>query len=479
MILLLTITSFILGIVRDLMMAMHLGAGWQTDLFFFALIIPTFFENSIALSFRDALIVYYQQLKEKIYKVAIISWSIVLVITLTLLFLTFFIMTKELWLKLLASVWLVEHYNEVGSVFLLGIMTLPLLFWSYFQAAICNIDKNFVLPMWRTVFFNIIGLAIFLIFDVTTELMLFSLIFGQLLHLILLQVYLRKRIIFSYGILKKYKPKSFLSIFFSLLVVSFTLQFNIAIERMFVSRIEHGALSHLTYAYRIVTVPFVIFSMSIFAIAYSSLSKLYADSHIILFKEKINDIVLVSMVFLTPFSVFLFFSSTEVIKFLLFRGQFLLDDVEQTSFAMKGYALGLPLIMLSLVFSRIFLILGYYRQLIGFMLFSSIVVIFLYMFSVQYGVLGVSVSTSLCSLMQVIMLGIYLVVKNYFTINKKDIFTVIIITASLVLFFKNTIWIGFFELVYAGILSILMVFLILFVVKDFYRVKKSLLRLFN
>lgn len=477
-ILLLTIASFGFGIIRDLMMANHLGAGWKTDLFFFALIIPTFIENSIAVSFRDALINYYHQLKSKTQKVSIISWSIILVIGSSIALVFYFLYTKDFWLSILASTWSRSYYNEVNFAFLLGVMTLPLLLWSYFQAAICNINQSFIFPMWRTLLFNAVGLLLFFILDVTTDLMLWALIIGQLLHLILLQVYKRGFFKFSLkSILEIKPPRAFFSIFLSLLIVSFIVQFNLALERIFASNIQEGALSHLTYAYRIITVPYVLFLMSVFSISYSSLSRLYANKEIEEFKQKLNDIVFISLLVMVPISVVFFCVAYDVTKFLLFRGQFNLNDLNETSKAIQGYAIGLPLIVLSFVFSRILIILGHYWQLIIVMLLSSFLVIIFYILGKEYGVLGIALSTSLCALVQVSLIGGYLFFIKYLFFSKKSILVIFLIAIVLYVFFINTRWSGFFDLILAGVLMLLIIIIMLYITNQFSIFKDSLKRL--
>src|SRR3974377_2318028 len=60
-----TVTSLLLAIVRDVLIADWFGASVISDVFFFALVIPTLFENVIGISLKDALIPFLTEAKQK------------------------------------------------------------------------------------------------------------------------------------------------------------------------------------------------------------------------------------------------------------------------------------------------------------------------------------------------------------------------------------------------------------------------------
>ena len=61
---LLVLASLILGFLRDGLVAYFFGADWHADLYFLALLIPIFIENSLAVGVRDTLVAAFIRERE-------------------------------------------------------------------------------------------------------------------------------------------------------------------------------------------------------------------------------------------------------------------------------------------------------------------------------------------------------------------------------------------------------------------------------
>lgn len=353
---LLVFASLLLGLVRDLAVAYYFGAGWAADLYFFALIIPLFFENSLAVSLRDALVPALIHKREEgpgPYH-ALIARLGGIVVLLSLLLATGFALTASFWVGVLGT-GPAPGGSPVAVAYALGIAMIPLATWSYFLASVCHTENRFVLPAWRGVLFNLGGLLALVLFWRSTEGLLAGMLVGQLLHILVVHRelrFVRLRPSASASPLRD-DLRDLMPQFLTLLAVALLLQLGISVERLLASWTGEGGLARLSYAFRIVTVPLVVFTFAVLGIAHARFSRAKAAADGKGLQLAIRDTTRICFYLLLPAGVGIHVFSGDVLSLLLRRGAFTPGDVELTARVMEAYALGLPAMGLLVLLGRL------------------------------------------------------------------------------------------------------------------------------
>ncbi|MCX7857196.1 MAG: murein biosynthesis integral membrane protein MurJ [Deltaproteobacteria bacterium] len=143
-------------------------------------------------------------------------------------------------------------------------------------------------------------------------------------------------------------------LFFGALIGASIVPINNCIDRIIASYLPEGHVASLTYAFRIFILPFSLFAVPIYTVAFSSISRLYHEKNWkSLFSQLDNSIVLMCVT-LVPSLFLLCGIRTEIVKLLYERGAFTSYETELTSRALFGYGLGLLFYGLSILFVRAF-----------------------------------------------------------------------------------------------------------------------------
>lgn len=356
---LITIFSFLLGFVRDLLVAREYGGGVQSDVLFLSLSIPVLVENLLGVALRDALIPYFVTLRanwQELYRSSVVKvgrtlfgLGIVLLISLFLF--------HEFWLQILAPGWDDETIAQASVPFKLGAFFVPVLILSYYLAGLMNASERLVLPMARSVFLNIGCLAVLLMGDVEIQWVLAGMLCGVILHLAWMRLALSGDRVEDTGKAPVGSPPSLRETISStavpLFISTVAIQATFVAERFFASWLDEGSISYLSYAYRITTAPAVIFSFSFVTVIFPSLVSCRVEGD----QNGLNRLVLngvkIALLLLLPSTLFVAAYAEPLIRVMFERGEFSSGDTLLTSSAVVGYALGLPGLALTLLGTKV------------------------------------------------------------------------------------------------------------------------------
>lgn len=365
----LVLASLVLGLARDLLVAYYFGAGWHADLYFLALIIPLFVENSLAISLRDALVpalLRRREAGESAYRelVAQVGGGILLV---TVGLWALLAATPGLWIGLVDDGGLArDHGQQFLQAYQIGFAMIPLLMWLYFLSGISHAEGAFVLPAWRGVAFNVGGILALLLVARSPQGLLAGMLVGLLLHVVLLHVRVggvRPRWP-SLGRLRAATGNVLLQRFLTLLAVALLLQLAISAERLMANLTGEGGLARLSYAFRIVTVPLVVFTLAVMGIAYTRFSQAVARDDDRFLRMAFVDTARVCLFMLLPTAVALTILAEDVVSLLLLRGAFTAADVRHAAVLMQLYAVGLPAMGFAVMLARMLVVQDRFRQLL-------------------------------------------------------------------------------------------------------------------
>jgi len=422
-----TIISRLLGYVRDILIAVFLGAGPLADAFFVAFRIPNTFRRLFSEgTFNAAFVPSYSSLLNKKKQPKIFANN---VFNLLILGLFFLVLTVEMLMPLF--VFLIAPGFEGDSekmelVITLTRITFPFLLFislASFFSAILNSHNKFAIASAAPIILNILLIGVLFFGRVLNDQLVYYLSYAVTLSGLL-------QFIFLYFFIKKYfSPQLKLTIkidekikdFFKKLLPSIfssgVTQINILVGTIIAS-FQASAVSYLYYADRIYQINLAIAGIAIGTVILPQLSKYVQKKK----KEKINLIqnkaLELSLFLSLPASIALLIASEEIMSSLFGYGSFDEEGVENAAKALFYFAIGLPAFALIKVFSTFFFArhntkIPFYISLASVLLNVIISIVFFK----ETGFLIIPIATTISSWFNAIFLFIYLKKGNLFSFN--------------------------------------------------------------
>ena len=424
-----TLISRLSGYLRDILIAIFLGAGPIADAFFVAFRFPNTFRRLFSEGTFNAAFVpsYSSELNKSKKSAGLFANNIFNILFLSLLLIVFII---EIFMPLFVSL-IAPGFKEDSEKLEIAInltrITFPFLLFvslSSFFSAILNSHNKFAAAAATPIILNIV-LILVLIFgkflsDKLAYYISYAVTFAGLIQLIFLIFFVRKhfipKIILNFKINKKVKlffKKLFPSIFSSGVT-----QINILVGTIIAS-FQANAVSYLYYADRIYQINLAIAGIAIGTVLLPSLSKHVNNKN----NTKIDFIQSKSLelsLFLSlPASAALLIASDEITSALFGYGSFDLNSVKNSAHALFYFALGLPAFALIKVFSSFLFARHNTKIPFYFSIFSVLLNIFIsvYFFN-EIGFIIIPIATTISSWFNTSLLLYYLLSKKYFSFNK-------------------------------------------------------------
>jgi putative peptidoglycan lipid II flippase len=422
-----TIISRLLGYVRDILIAVFLGAGPLADAFFVAFRIPNTFRRLFSEgTFNAAFVPSYSSLLNKKKQPKIFANN---VFNLLILGLFFLVLTVEMLMPLF--VFLIAPGFEGDSekmelAITLTRITFPFLLFislASFFSAILNSHNKFAIASAAPIILNILLIGVLFFGRVLNDQLVYYLSYAVTLSGLL-------QFIFLYFFIKKYfSPQLKLTIkidekikdFFKKLLPSIfssgVTQINILVGTIIAS-FQASAVSYLYYADRIYQINLAIAGIAIGTVILPQLSKYVQKKK----KEKINLIqnkaLELSLFLSLPASIALLIASEEIMSSLFGYGSFDEEGVENAAKALFYFAIGLPAFALIKVFSTFFFArhntkIPFYISLASVLLNVIISILFFK----ETGFLIIPIATTISSWFNAIFLFIYLKKRKLFSFN--------------------------------------------------------------
>ena len=359
-----TIISRILGYLRDILIAIFLGASIFADAFFVAFRIPNTFRRLFAEgTFNAAFIPSYTTENSKNKKIG--KSFVDDILSLLLLALIFIVTIAEIFTPYL--VYLIAPGFVTDDVkFNLAVeftrITFPFLLFvslSSLFAGILNANNRFAAAAAAPIILNvilIISILISYIFDLNIAQQLsYGVTIAGIIQLIFLVYFTfnfyKPNIKFSFKITNKVKFffKKLLPSIFS----SGVTQINILVGTIIAS-FQSGAVSYLYYADRVYQINLAIAGIAVGTVSLPVLSKAFKTKNVNKISNIQNKSFELSLLFSIPASFGLIFASDEIVNALFGYGSFSMNDVEMTSAALKFFGFGVPAFSLIKILSNFF-----------------------------------------------------------------------------------------------------------------------------
>ena len=488
-----TIISRLLGYVRDILIAIFLGAGPLADVFFIAFRIPNTFRRLFSEgTFNAAFVPSYSSLLKNRKNSEEFANSIFNLLILGLFFLVLIIEILMPLFVFLIAPGFDGDLQKMELVITLTRITFPFLFFislASFFSAILNSHNKFAIASAAPIILNILLISVLLFGKILNDQLVYYLSYAVTASGIL-------QFIFLYFFVKKYflpkvsmqiKIDDKVKIFFKKLLPSIfssgVTQINILIGTIIAS-FQTSAVSYLYYADRIYQINLAIAGIAIGTVILPQLSK-YAQS-----KDKKNMSLIqnkaleLSLFLSIPAATALLIASEEITSSLFGYGSFDESSVKNSAKALFYFAIGLPAFSLIKVFSSFFFAhhntkIPFYISIISVLLNVFISIIFFK----EVGFLIIPIATTISSWFNAFTLFIFLRKESLFSFNLIfiDRFIKILISSILMgIFFNYLIYFFNDNLIYqanlkaiylvgAVILGLIFYFLTAILIKAFKR----------
>ena len=439
-----TLLSRILGYLRDILIAIFLGASIYADAFFVAFRLPNTFRRLFAEgTFNAAFIPSYTsakiEAKEKGKKFANE------VLTLLVIVLLFIILLAEIFTPYLVYL-IAPGFADDTQKFNLATeftrITFPFLLFvsiSSFFSSILNSNNKFAAAAAAPIILNIILIlsliiSFFLKLNFAKQLsygVTLAGIFQTIFLIFLTTKYYKPSLEFKIRLSKK--VKLFFKKLFPSILSSGVTQINILIGTIIAS-FESSAVSYLYYADRIYQINLAIAGIAVGTVSLPVLSKAFSQKKNLKVSNIQSRSIELSLLLSIPASFGLILASKEIVNVLFGYGSFTYEDVDMTASALKYFGFGIPAFALIKILSNFFFARNNTKTpfYISSLIVLLNVIISIYFFK-EVGFIIIPIATSISTWIGVICYIYILNSKNFLLIQKYLYSSIIKVVASTVL----------------------------------------------
>ena len=442
LVMIITMVSRVLGLVRATIIAYYFGASGVTDAYFSAFKISNFFrqllgEGALGSSFIP---LYNEKIeiegeekgKEFIYSILNLIFVFSTIVTLLMI-----IFSQDI-INLIVNGFPTE--TKILASQLLKIMSVYFIFISLsgMICAMLNNFKQFAIPASTSIFFNLAIILASMGFSKTFGIsaLAYGVVLGGALQLLIVLPSFFK-IVKGYSFKINWKDPYLKKIFIlmcPMLVGIVARQVNTIVDQVFASYLQEGGVTALENATRLYLLPVGVFGVSISTVIFPVLSKAVARNDLKTAKNNIVKGLNILLFLIIPSTAVLTFYSTDVIRLTLSYGKFGEEAVKVTSEALLYYSLGLYFYTAIYLMTRAFYSVKNSSYPVRFSIVSIIINIVLNFALIKpMAYRGLALSTSIASGVNFVLL-VYVFRKKYmeFPLKRSLIFfgKVILTTAA-------------------------------------------------
>jgi putative peptidoglycan lipid II flippase len=446
-----TLISRVLGYLRDILIAVFLGASIFADAFFVAFRIPNTFRRLFAEgTFNAAFIPSYTSIKiENKKKGKEFADEVLSLLILILLFIVLIAEIFTPYLVYLIAPGFIENTEKFNLAVELTRITFPFLLFvslSSFFSGILNSNNRFAAAAAAPIILNIILILSLLIsyyYNLNFAKQLSNGVTLSGVIQLLFLIYFTKqyyKLSFQFKFILTKKVRLFFKKLLPSILSSGVTQINILVGTIIAS-FEAGAVSYLYYADRIYQINLALAGIAVGTVSLPVLSKAFKQKNIQKISNIQNKSIELSLLLSIPASLGLIIASEEIVSALFGYGSFSKENVEMTSAALKFFGYGVPAFALIKILSNFF----FARNNTKIPFFISTFIVFLNIilsisFFSKIGFIIIPIATSVSTWVGV-MIYIYilnsknyLLIKNYLPKNILKIILSTILMSLLLLF---------------------------------------------
>ena len=462
--------SRVLGLARDIILALYLGAGLYSDVFFVALKMPAFFRRIFAEgAFGQSFLPNFTRARKKGAFCVAVLLRFGLAVLLLCLLVNFF---AGFFTKLFAFGFNEETIKLASPLVAINFWYLFFIFLVTLLAALLNYEHKFFITSFSAALFNLsIVLCVFFVDEASplqnmyyfSYAIVLSGLAQLILHLIALRNSLKFRAMWLSLRLKRLKTRldNFYSNFFHGVLGSSATQLSTLLDTTIASFLITGSISYLYYANRVFQLPLALFAIALTQVSFPKILKQLKSGEEALALNFMQKALAALSFMLVMASILGIIFAPEITTLLFEWGNFGSNDSKITAFVLMAYLVGLLPFGLQKLLS-LWLYAKFKQKIAAIIAFKALgisasfsIIFILLIESPEFKVLGVALASSLSAFY---LLGANIKAFGVRTflglINLKKMLLGMIVLAifSLVLFEFKAHIIGFFVNIYEFII---------------------------
>lgn len=354
-----TLLSKVLGLVREMLLAQKYGTGYISDSFIISLNIPTVIISAIAGAILTNYIPLFSKAeKESEKRAARFNGNLVTIVLIiaTILSILFLIFIKPI-VKIFAVGFDDEALTYLINISRITIFSMQFIIIGHILKGYLEYKNKFLGTSLYGICTNI-GLILGIIFSTTEKYQILGLgvLVGYILGFIVLYI-LAKREKFAAKLnldLKDTYVKQLVILTLPILLNDVVWQINGIVDKSISYTIGAGYISAINYSHYIVDMITSVFATSITTVLFPNIIKLFNEKGIEVVKEKTNVILKMIILISIPCTILISIYSNAIVKCLFFRGAFDENSLNITSTAVSIYSIAIVFAGIKAVLFKVF-----------------------------------------------------------------------------------------------------------------------------
>jgi len=359
-----TLLSRILGYLRDILIAIFLGASIFADAFFVAFRLPNTFRRLFAEgTFNAAFIPSYVSAKTKNHKRGKkFADEVLSTLILILLFIILLVEIFTPYLVYLIAPGFLDNSEKFNLAVEFTRITFPFLLFvsvSSFFSGVLNSNNRFAAAAAAPIILNIVLILSLLIsyffnLDFAKQLS-YGVTLAGIIQLLFLIYFTRKyyKPSFEFKTRLSSKVKFFFKKLLPSILSSGVTQINILVGTIIAS-FEASAVSYLYYADRIYQINLALAGIAVGTVSLPVLSRAFKQKNILKISNIQSRSIELSLLLSIPASLGLILASKEIVNALFGYGSFTIENINMTASALKYFGYGIPAFALIKILSNFF-----------------------------------------------------------------------------------------------------------------------------
>lgn len=342
--------SRVLGLARDVLIALFLGAGLYSDIFFVALKLPAFFRRIFAEgAFGQSFLPNFSASKKKGAFTLAVLVQFGAIVFLFCLLVSFF---SSFFTKLFAFGFNAETIALAAPLVAINFWYLFFIFLVTLLGAILNYEQKFFITSFSSSFFNLcIVIAAFFVDKNTPEKTLYyfsyAIVLSGIAQLIWHIIALKNNAVIKAMFLSvkfkrtKIKLKRFYSNFFHGVLGSSATQLSTLLDTTIASFLITGSISYLYYANRVFQLPLALFAIALTQVSFPKILRhirANEENKALEFMKKACEALSFLLILATIVGIVF---AKEICELLFERGNFTSNDTRLTALVLIAYMIGL------------------------------------------------------------------------------------------------------------------------------------------